>query len=312
MRFVRGSRNGSIMPMAVIIVLIAVWMLISQNAQQPANVDTHDEQQPASVSTSDEYGELIVHVLDVGQADSILVQWPGGHNMLIDGGNKDDGRAIVKYLEQAGVKQLDYLIATHPHEDHIGGLPYIIGKISIKRVYMPKVTANTKIYEDLLKAIKDKGLTINTARAGVALPLDGVGISAEFLGPIGDKYDDLNQYSAVLKLQYGQNSFLFMGDAGLVAEQQMLDAGEDLKADVIKIGHHGSSDATSDALLDAVQPRAAVISVGRNNDYGHPDKTTLDKLQQRGITIYRTDEDGIVTFISDGKDIKVGTSRGSK
>ncbi|MBZ4666029.1 ComEC/Rec2 family competence protein [Mahella sp.] len=299
-RFARRPRNSAIMPMLVVIVLAIVWLLATNSIGQST-----------SVNQAGIIEDVVVHVLDVGQADSILIQWPTNHAMLIDGGNRDDGRFIAKYLEQAGVQQLDCLIATHPHEDHIGGLPYIIEQIPVKAVYMPEATANTKIYEDLLDAIKDKGLRINIAKAGLLLPLDG-GISAAFLAPAGDKYEDLNQYSAVLKIQYGQARFLFMGDAGLVSEQQMLKSGQDLTADVVKIGHHGSADATSEEFLDAVRPRAAVISVGRDNDYGHPDQFTLDKLAERNIAVYRTDKDGIITFMTDGKDIEVGTSRSDK
>lgn len=303
----RPQRNASLMPMLVVIALAAIWLMVSYGTDG-RSIDLNK----ASVSSINQNtDQLIVHILDIGQADSILIQWPKDHAMLIDGGNKADGSFIVKYLEQAGVEQIDYLIATHPHEDHIGGLPYIIQKIPVRKIYMPKVTNNTKIYEDLLGAIKSKNLTINAAKAGVILPL-GEDIKAEFLAPMSGKYDDLNDYSAVLKLQYGQTKFLFMGDAGILSEKEMLNSGEDLKADVIKIGHHGSSSATSDEFLDAVQPRAAVISVGRNNDYGHPAQSTLDKLIKRNIAVFRTDEDGIVTFVSDGKDIKVGTTRNSE
>ncbi|MDK2903339.1 MAG: competence protein ComEC, partial [Clostridiales bacterium] len=196
-RFARRPRNSAIMPMLVVIVLAIVWLLATNSIGQST-----------SVNQAGIIEDVVVHVLDVGQADSILIQWPTNHAMLIDGGNRDDGRFIAKYLEQAGVQQLDCLIATHPHEDHIGGLPYIIEQIPVKAVYMPEATANTKIYEDLLDAIKDKGLRINIAKAGLLLPLDG-GISAAFLAPAGDKYEDLNQYSAVLKIQYGQARFLF-------------------------------------------------------------------------------------------------------
>lgn len=252
-------------------------------------------------------GTLKVHYIDVGQADSILVQLPSGQNMLIDAGNNADSNLVVNYLKSQGVKRLDYVIGTHPHEDHIGGMDVAIKSFDIGKVYLPKVTSNTKTYEDLLTAIQSKGLKITQAKAGVTLDV-GSGATAELLAPNGSSYDDLNNYSAVLKLTFGKTSFLFEGDAEALSESEMLKAGYNLRADVLKVGHHGSSSSTSPAFLKAVAPKYAVISVGKDNDYGHPHPETLAKLSAAVVQVFRTDLQGTIVATSDGKTITFNKS----
>lgn len=245
---------------------------------------------------------LKVHFIDVGQADSILVQLPSGQNILIDGGNNDDAGRVVNYIRQQGITRLDNVIGTHPHEDHIGGLDVAIRSFDIGKVYLPKVSSNTKTFEDLLLAIKAKELKVTQAQAGVTLDV-GPDTKAVFLAPNSSSYDGLNNYSAVLKLTYGDTSFLFTGDAEVESEKEMLAAGYALKADVLKVGHHGSQNATSTAFLRAVSPKYAVISVGKHNRYGHPHKETLAKFAAAGVEVYRTDELGTIVAVSDGHTI---------
>ncbi|MBF7084380.1 MBL fold metallo-hydrolase [Desulfallas sp. Bu1-1] len=245
-----------------------------------------------------------VHFLDVGQADSILVQFPDGRNMLVDAGNNDDGPAVVEYLQKQGVKKIDYLVGTHPHEDHIGGLDNVIRAFNIGQVYMPRATTTTKTFEDVLLAVKDKGLKIFTAKAGVTI-LDQGSLKVNFVAPCSSNYEDLNNWSAVTRIQYGSTAFLLTGDAEAQSEEEMLASGVDLKANVLKVGHHGSSSSTTRAFLKAVAPKYAVISVGTGNDYGHPHKETLAKLTNAGVHVYRTDRDGTVVFTSNGKNITV-------
>ncbi|MDN5361646.1 MAG: competence protein ComEC [Moorella sp. (in: firmicutes)] len=247
-------------------------------------------------------GKLRVHFLDVGQGDAILVQLPDGRNILIDAGSNEAGPTVIKNLKEYGVAQLDYVIGTHPHEDHIGGMDQVIDAFPVGKVYLPRVTHNTDSYRDLLLAIKNKGLQATEAKAGVTLPL-GEGVQATFVSPAKSNYEDLNDYSAVLHLTYGKTAFLFTGDAGTTAEQQMLAGHQPLKADVLKVAHHGSRSATGTAFLKAVAPTYAVISVGRGNDYGHPHAQTLQRLQKAGAKIYRTDQDGTITAISDGEKV---------
>ena len=187
------------------------------------NVQENSSQEATSQSTSNPSAtnQLKVHFLDVGQADSILVQMPNGQNMLVDAGNNDDGNTVVNYLRNAGVKQIDYLVGTHPHEDHIGGLDTVIKNFSISKIYMPNVTTTTKTFEDVLLAIKAKGLKISTAKAGVEI-VNSDNCNAVLLAPISDKYEDLNDYSAVIKVTYSNVSFLLTGDAQEQSELEML------------------------------------------------------------------------------------------
>ncbi len=259
-------------------------------------------------------GSTSVYFIDVGQGDCELIRTPDGQNILIDAGTNATGDKLVQYLEQLGVEQIDTLIATHPHEDHIGGMDEVVNAFPIGDVYLPKVadsqTPTTRTYERLLEAIADKGLSITPGRGGMTI-LDDDGIKLEFLAPNADSYADLNSYSIVAKLTCGQKSFLFTGDAESDSEEEMLHAGYDLRSDVLKCGHHGSSTSTSAAFLQAVQPTYAVISCGVDNDYGHPHRETLDKLNDAGVQIYRTDEQDTILAVCDGTDVTFQTGLGS-
>lgn len=249
-----------------------------------------------------------IHFIDVGQADSILVQ-QGSSTMLVDAGNNDDSDLVVNYLKENGVKRIDYLIGTHPHEDHIGGLDKVIDEFDIGKIYMPKVTSNTKTYEDVLKAIKSKNLKISSPTPGFEFKIGDA--SCTILAPNSKEYDNLNEYSIVTKVVYKDTSFMLTGDAGSISEKEMIGKGYDLSADVLKLGHHGSSSSTTKTFLDKVNPKYAVVSAGKDNDYGHPHKTTMDKLKSRGIKLYRTDESGTIICTSDGKTIKFNADPGS-
>jgi len=249
---------------------------------------------------------LQVHFMDVGQADSILVIAPNGQTLLVDGGNTDDGPRVVSYLKSLGVKELSAVVATHPHEDHIGGLDTILHNFPPKQIYMPNGTSTTKTFEDFINAVNASGAKKIRAKAGGKLDVSG--ISGIFLAPNSDQYEDLNNYSAVLKITFGKVSFLLAGDAEEVSEAEMLKNGQDLQATVLKVGHHGSTSSTTSAFLKAVSPKYAVISVGVNNDYGHPAQITLNKLANAGVQVYRTDQGGTIVATSDGDTVKVTVS----
>jgi beta-lactamase superfamily II metal-dependent hydrolase len=179
----------------------------------------------------------------------------------------------------------------------------IIREFEIGRVYLPEAVANTSVFKDLLLSIQEKGLKVEGAKAGTTINLDPA-IKIIFLAPIGSSYGNLNDFSAVIKVIYDKTSFLLTGDAGALSEEEMIKSGADLKSDVLKVGHHGGSDATSFAFLEKVAPKYAVISVGPGNSYGHPDKETLARLALFDISVFRTDIDGTISFISDGKTLR--------
>lgn len=246
--------------------------------------------------------KLKIHFIDVGQADCILIQTPSNKVMLIDAGNNEDSDTILSYIKSLKISKIDVLVGTHPHEDHIGSMDSVIKTFSIGKIYMPKVSSNTKTYEDVLSAIKAKALKITTATAGLKITLDS-NLTIQMLSPNSAKYDDLNNYSPVIKLVYGSTSFLFTGDAETVSEKEILSKKYNVKADVLKVGHHGSNSSTSSTFLKAVSPKYAVISVGKDNDYGHPTAATLTKLSKANIQIFRTDLLSTIIATSDGKAI---------
>ncbi|MDK2882021.1 MAG: competence protein ComEC [Bacillota bacterium] len=293
MRLTRFTRRTGWTRLAL--VLVGLFLFIT-NTYSPG---------PAEVSTGTggpaSFPLLKVHYLDVGQADSILVEFPGKKALLIDGGNADDGARIVKYLQENGIRTLAAVVATHPHEDHIGGLVQVLSNLEVSKFYLPRRATTTRTYSNLLAALQEKGIPVYEAKAGTRIEV-GPEVRATFLGPVRLDYGDLNDASAVLKLEYGQTSFLFMGDAGEAAEKDLVEHGG-LRADVLKVGHHGSASASSSAFLNVVKPRLAVISVGKDNDYGHPSPETLRRLRMVGATILRTDEAGNIVIVSDGEKV---------
>jgi competence protein ComEC len=245
--------------------------------------------------------ELLVHFVDVGQGDSTLIQI-NNKNLLIDGGPSVNSENLVRYLRDQGVKKLDLIIATHPHEDHIGGLPSIIDNFSVESFYAPRKTADTEAFENLVRALKDKNLKINVAKAQMSLDL-GDNVLINLISPLFSDYEDINDYSVVLTLNFNSSRFIFMGDSEKLVENQLLEKGYDVSADVIKIGHHGSNSSSSNEFINKVSPQYAVISSGRENDYGHPHKETIDLLQKKNIKVYRTDLNNTIVFRSNGKNI---------
>ncbi|SHN86587.1 ComEC/Rec2 family competence protein [Desulfitobacterium chlororespirans] len=253
----------------------------------------------ASTNSPTQSGTLKVNFIDVGQADSILIQ-SGETAVLVDAGNNADGTLVVNYLKAQGVTKLAAAIATHPHEDHIGGMDDVLKSFQVDQFYMPNATSTTKTFEDMITAANASGAKKIQVKAGVAL--DVPGIAGTFLAPVNSGYADLNNYSAVLKITHGNTSFLLTGDAEDISENEMLRNGN-LQSTLLKVGHHGSDSSTTAAFLKAVSPKFAVISVGKGNTYGHPTDAVLSRLSSAGVQVYRTDQSGTIIATSDGTTI---------
>ncbi|HHY13869.1 MAG TPA: MBL fold metallo-hydrolase [Thermoanaerobacterales bacterium] len=251
-----------------------------------------------------EKDELTVHFLDVGQGDSILIELPNDEVSLIDGGNRWDSDFLVDYIKAQNIGKIDYLIATHPHADHIGGLPEVIKNFDIGKVYMPRKAASTKIFESFATEMQNKGLKATEGKGGKDI-INEDDLLFTMIAPNSDNYSDTNDYSIVAKLTYKNVSIVFTGDAEKVSETEIVGIGYNLSADVLKVGHHGSITSTSEEFLNRVNPKYAIISAGKDNDYGHPHKEIIERLEKKGISISRTDELGTIILTSNGIDINI-------
>ncbi len=239
---------------------------------------------------------LKVYFFDVGQADSILVM-NEGQTMLIDAGNNDDGEMLVQNLKTLGIDKIDYLIGTHPHEDHIGGLDDIIKNFEIGTIYMPKVQTNTKTFEDVLDAISEKDLKVTTPKVKDTFQ---VGQAECQILSVDNKAENLNLASIVIQMKFDDMTYLFTGDAEKEVEEKILKDNKELKVNILKVGHHGSETSSSERFIQTVAPEISIISVGKDNSYGHPHQEILDRLEEADSKIYRTDEVGNV-FIEQKK-----------
>ena len=256
--------------------------------------------------------DLEVHFIDVGQGDCTLIM-SQGEVMVIDSGDRDGSNRAVNYLRTQGVSRIDYLIATHPHADHIGEMAEIIEGFEVENFIMPRVpdeyVPTTKTYEDMLLALQAKGLKATPA-ADSEFTLGCCEVQT-YASPIDDS-ENLNDYSVVVRIVNGNNSFLITGDCEKAEEQELLNSGFDLRAKVLKAGHHGSYTSSSASLLDEVKPNYAVISCGKDNSYGHPNDDTVRRLSKYANEIYVTARDGDIVFISDGEGLSVKCSGESK
>lgn len=257
------------------------------------------EKQENKKTDSNNTDVVKVEYIDVGQADAILIENDKKY-MLIDAGNNEDGDLLVNYFKDKNITDFEYVVATHPHEDHIGGMDNIIKNFNIKNYYMPDCYTTTKTFEELLDALEEKNLYFETPDIDSEFVLGDALFKVLYTGT--DKRD-LNNTSIVLRMTYKDVSFMFTGDATNVTEKKIL--AKDLQSDVLKVGHHGSQYSTSDEFLDKVNPKYAIISVGTGNVYDHPKDITLNKL--KGIEVHRTDKEGTIRVISDGKNIDIET-----
>ena len=274
--------------LALLIVLVAVALLIWQSAEGRKN------------TVNVPMDGLYVHYIDVGQGDSELVCCNGEY-MLIDAGEPDASDAVLEYLDRHGIDKLDYLVCTHSHSDHCGGLDAVVESLEVETVFTSPYAGDSPSYEIFTDAVYDAGLELTVPVLGESYRLGEASFS--FIGPLED-YDNLNDDSLVMRLEYGDTSFLFTGDMTSKAEKDLINDGADLRCDVLKVGHHGSSGSSCYQFLYEAQPGIGVISCEKGNSYGHPHEETLSRLNDADVTVYRTDLEGSIVIFSDGMKVE--------
>ena len=253
---------------------------------------------------NDSDGLLKVYFIDTGQSDCILIETPHGKHMLIDSGDNGDESVVRSFLNSKSVKQIEYAFFTHPHADHIGGAYEVVNEYEVLNIIMPDKSIDTVTYKKLVDETSRKKITALHPEPNFPLTVDGVNITV--FSPVGDDYgSNINNYSIVLRMDYGDTSFLFTGDAEEKNELEMLNAGFDLDIDILKVGHHGSTTSSSIMFLQAVTPEYSIILCGTNNKYGHPHDETISKLNDFSSVVYRTDQNGDITVTTDGTQITV-------
>ena len=272
-----------------------VSSVTENETQEPSNPREDLEVEVAPGVTSN-YGLMRVHFIDVGQADSAFIELGNGQTMLIDAGRSGNASTIVNYIKGLQYENIDYVVASHPHDDHIGGMATVLDSFNIGKMYMPKQAHTITAFTNMLDVIDNKNIELYTAKAGTSILSSGI-IDIDVLAPFADSDSNLNNVSAVVRITYGKTVMLFTGDAEHVIENQLLNSGID--ADVLKVGHHGAGSASSSSFIKAVSPEVAVISVGEGNSYGHPHADTLAILNDVGAKIYRTDEQGTIVLTAD-------------
>ncbi|MDR0462968.1 MAG: MBL fold metallo-hydrolase [Pseudomonadales bacterium] len=307
----RRRRKNPLLALFFLIILVAAgfygYISVSDMEEPYLALVEHSNNEYAREIIYEEYdfdGDLVIHFIDVGQGDATLIKTSAG-SVLIDGGDRHMGERMVAYLRDVGVSEITYVIATHPHADHIGGLVDVLNEFSIGQIIMPPVAHTTVTFERFLDAIEDNDILVKEPSPGVSFNLGEVEFT--IIAPNSTGYQNLNDYSVSVRVVFGETSFVFTGDAERISEMEMIEAGHVLSADVLRVGHHGSRTSTTQEFFDAVDPSIVVISVGADNRYGHPHSEVTDRLEAAAVRIYRTDQHGTIIMTSDGTYINVRT-----
>lgn len=295
------NRRTTLISLLIFILILALFYTFSPDFRLALS-----EQLELAESVSYDLSKnAVVHIIDVGQGDSILLQ-SGSYNMLVDAGPNSAEESLVQYLDSLGIKKLDCVVLTHPHEDHIGGADLVLKRFGADTLLMPDCSADSRAFENILDVAEEKDIRISIPERGDEFSLGELDFTV--LAPGNKSYKETNDYSIVLKAEYGETSFVLTGDAEALSEYEILEAFDKdfLKCDLLKVGHHGSSSSSSKEFVQTLSPRFAAISCGYDNDYGHPHRETRALLDDEGIEYYRTDYDGTLVFVSDKESVWLG------
>lgn len=289
----------------VILILVIIWLIWSlkkNQVEEPPEGTTPTEAPPTEIV--DVEGQLILTMIEVGQADSFLLE-QDGMTALVDCGTRSSGKDVVEYLKSQGITKIDFVFGTHPHDDHMGGMYDVITNFDIGKIILPEVKANevtANWYAKLMTEIKTGDYNLEFAKVGTIYYLGDA--SMKIIGSISAPNGNLNNYSTVMKVSFGEMDLIMTGDAETEVEEEILEKYQkELDAEILKMGHHGSDTSTSDEFLEAISPEYALISTKIGNKYSHPIKSTMQKLEKAGVEVYRTDENGTVEVIITSNDV---------